>query len=135
MRYRSIAGVVAAALVLVAAACGGTGAKDISIALELTVRPYGSGPGKRSYTWTLACNPLGGSLPHGDRACFLLATDPHPFAPVPPRKPCLQIYGGPAAAHVTGTVRGRHVDASLTRVDSCQLDRWERVAYLFPRYV
>lgn len=97
--------------------------------------PYGTGAGKRSYAWTLGCNPLGGTLPHGDRACFRLATDPKPFAQVPEGKPCLQIYGGPAVARVTGRLRGRRVEAHLSRVDSCQLDRWDRVGYLFPRYV
>ena len=121
---------------LAAAGCGGTDrGSDITIALDMTVWPYGTGPGKRAYEWTLRCNPLGGSLPHGDRACFLLATDKRPFALAPPRKPCLEIYGGPAVARVTGTLRGRPIDATLTRVDSCQLDRWERVEYLFPRYV
>jgi UDP:flavonoid glycosyltransferase YjiC (YdhE family) len=135
-RYRSITRFLAAALVLAATGCGSPGSgRDVTIALEMTVWPYGVGAGERSYSWTLRCNPLGGSLPHGDRACFLLATDPQPFAQAPPRKPCLEIYGGPAVARVIGTLRGRRIDATLNRVDSCQIDRWERVAYLFPRYV
>jgi hypothetical protein len=137
-RTRGIALALAASALLAVAGsgCGGDGhGKDITIALDLEVWPYGTGTGKRSYSWTLRCNPLGGSLPHGDRACFRLATDPHPFAQAPPRKPCLEIYGGPAVATVSGTLRGRRIDATLNRADSCQLDRWERVEYLFPRYV
>lgn len=128
--------VAIALLALLGAACTGTKrAEEITIRLHVTVWPYGTGAGRTSYTWTLGCNPLGGTLPHGDRACFDLATDPEPFANVPEGRPCLQIYGGPAVARVVGTLRGRRVDATLNRVDSCQLDRWDRVGYLFPRYV
>ena len=128
--------VIAAVVALAGAACsGGHDDEDITIRLHVTVWPYGMGTGKRSYTWTLGCNPLGGTLPHGDRACFELATDPKPFATVPDDRVCLQIYGGPAVARVVGSLRGGAVDATFSRTDSCQLDRWDRVGYLFPRYV
>ncbi|MFN2468643.1 MAG: hypothetical protein ABR521_11005 [Gaiellaceae bacterium] len=128
-----LAGVAIALLLLVLApACAGAGsAKDISIALRITVWPKGRGT-EPSYVWTLRCNPLGGTLPHGNRACFRLATDRDPFAPVPKDAGCAQVYGGPAIAFVRGRLRGRAVKQFFERTDGCQIARWERVAYLFP---
>jgi hypothetical protein len=43
---------------------------------------------------------------------------------------CSQIFSGPQVALVTGTYRGRHVWAGFRRTDSCQTDRWNRIAFL-----
>jgi len=45
---------------------------------------------------------------------------------------CTQIYGGPEEARVTGTFRGRSIDARFNRVNGCEIARWNRVAVLFP---
>jgi hypothetical protein len=120
-------------LLLVAAACSGSGtAKDVSVDLRISVWPDGKGPGKPLARFRLRCNPLGGNLPHGDRACYLLAVTSRPFAPVPPDAVCAQVYGGPQVARVRGRVRGRSVDATFSRTDSCQTERWERASFLFP---
>lgn len=119
-------------LVFVLAVCGCSGsssAADIRISLTITV--WKDGPDYPSYEWTLRCNPLGGTLPHGDRACYFLAVDPDPFAPVPKDRVCAQVYGGPGIAVVRGTYRGRRVWAKFRRNDACQTARWERVKYLF----
>ena len=121
-------------ILLLAAACSGSGtAKDVASSLRITVWPDGQAAGKPVERWRLSCNPLGGSVPHGDRACYLLATLSRPFAPVPPDVACAEVYGGPQVAHVVGSVRGRRVDATFRRTDGCQIARWNRVDFLFPK--
>ena len=45
-----------------------------------------------------------------------------------PAAPCDNpLYGGPQTATVTGTYRGRPVDASFDRTDGCAIDRWNKV--------
>jgi hypothetical protein len=40
---------------------------------------------------------------------------------------CTEIYGGPETAHVTGTLGGSRVDASITRNDGCGIADYEAV--------
>jgi len=125
---------VAVSLLLLGSACSGSGAaKDVAIDLRITLWPDGQGAGKPRRDWRLRCNPLGGNLPHGDRACFRLAMLSKPFAPVPANAACAQVYGGPEVAHVVGTDRGRRVDTMFKRTDGCQIARWNRVDILFPQ--
>jgi hypothetical protein len=37
---------------------------------------------------------------------------------------CTQIYGGPQQAHVTGTLDGQRIDATVTRADGCGIADW-----------
>ncbi len=73
-----------------------------------------------------------------DAACAALADDRvlAAFDPTPDDVACTEIYGGDDVARITGTVtvRGatRTVDASLSRVNGCEIDRWERLASLLP---
>lgn len=102
-----------------------------STSLHVTVWPNGrSHPAKRSYT--LTCAPLGGTLPHAAAACRRLAGLKAPFAPTPKAVACSQIYGGPQIATVTGTFRGGSVRATFSRRNGCEIERWNRVAFLFP---
>jgi len=125
MTGRLAALVAAAGLVL-----SGTAAAQSSTDLRITVWPDGKGNG--STTWTLRCNPLGGTLPNRARACRTLAALKAPFAPVARGTMCTDVNGGPAVAYVRGTFRGRRVAASFNRSDGCQIDRWNRVRALFP---
>jgi hypothetical protein len=100
--------------------------------LRITVWPKGkSGPAR---TWTLRCAPAGGTLPAPGTACrrlqALAAEDP--FAPTPPGTACTQIYGGPQEALVLGRVGERRIWTRFKRTDGCAIDRWDRVAFLFP---
>ena len=45
---------------------------------------------------------------------------------------CADIYGGSEEALVTGRFRGALVHARFSRKDGCEIDRWSRVAFLFP---
>ena len=102
-----------------------------STSLHVTVWPAGQGqPGKHVYT--LQCAPLGGTLPKRAAACTKLMRATRPFAPTPQGMACTMIYGGPQEALVTGRFRGKLVRAHFSRRDSCELARWNRVAFLFP---
>jgi hypothetical protein len=92
------------------------------------------GDGSPSRTYTLTCDPTGGSHPRALQACAelaaLTAKGEDPFAPTPSDLMCNQMYGGPQTATVTGTYRGRPVEASFGRTDGCAVDRWNHVAVL-----
>jgi hypothetical protein len=102
-----------------------------STSLHVTVWPSGAGHMPKK-TYTLTCAPTGGTLPHRVDACRRLARLKTPFAPTPQNVACTQIYGGPQVAVVTGRFRGRSVRATFNRRDGCEIDRWNRVAFLFP---
>jgi Subtilisin inhibitor-like len=98
--------------------------------LRITVWPNGKDGGSK--TWTLRCRPPRGTLPHRARACHRLSSMKSPFKPVPATAVCAGVYGGPAVALVRGTFRGARVRTQFTRTDGCQIDRWNRVRFLFP---
>ena len=61
-------------------------------------------------------------------ACAVIARlAPASFAPTPPDVACTEIYGGPAEAQVTGTLRGDEIDAAFNRVNGCEIDRFQRL--------
>ena len=99
--------------------------------LHISFWPHGKDNGGLR-SWTLRCQPVGGSLPHAAPACGRLTTIRDPFAPVAPGAACSHIYSGPQLALVTGSFRGHRIWTYLKRTDSCQTERWNRVAFLFP---
>jgi len=99
--------------------------------LRIVIWPYGTESTVRS-DWTLSCRPAGGTLPRPARACRRLASLDRPFAPVPAGIACSQIFSGPQVALVTGTYAGQRIWVRFRRTDSCQTERWNRVAFLFP---
>jgi hypothetical protein len=100
--------------------------------LTITVRASQTSAPK---TWTLTCDPAGGTLPKADQACAALATaaakGQDPFAPTPKDQMCTQIYGGPETATVTGTWNGKKIDATFNRKNGCEIKRWGTLALLF----
>ena len=83
--------------------------------------------------WTLRCDPVGGSLPRRSAACRELARrGRQTLLPVPPDTACTEIYGGPQTARVTGTFEGRRIWVVFRRTNGCEIDRWNRHAFLFP---
>jgi hypothetical protein len=107
----------------------GEGKAVPTTALEISVTPGGEAPTK---FWTLRCPSGGGTLPDAVNACEQLAQIDDPFAPVPKDTACTQVYGGPQEADVTGTYRGRPVNAHFDRGNGCEIARWDKVAFLFP---
>jgi hypothetical protein len=55
------------------------------------------------------------------------------LAPVAPATACAELYGGPATARVSGELRGESVDARFNRVNSCEIERWDRNRALLGR--
>ena len=122
---------------LVAAGCMARGASDedqggkklgSSTMLEISVTPGSEAPTK---IWRLRC-PSGGTLPNAAEACEQLSQMDDPFAPVPKNTACTQVYGGPQEADVTGLYRGRRVKAHFDRGNGCEIERWDKVGFLFP---
>ena len=106
----------------------GDGDEAGTTSLEISVTPGGEAPTK---IWTLRC-PDGGTLPDAAEACRKLESLDDPFAPVPEDVACTQIYGGPQEADVRGTFRGRPVEAHFDRGNGCEIERWDKVQFLFP---
>jgi hypothetical protein len=50
------------------------------------------------------------------------------FAPLSKNLVCTEIYGGPQRARVVGTMDGKHVWATFTRTNGCEISRWQRIA-------
>ena len=130
---------LATALALGLAACGSDASDDTSAdtntaatELTLTLDPDGSA-GEDAIQATVSCP--------GDAAavCDAVAALPaQPTDPVPPETACTEIFGGPDTLKIEGTLRGERVSAHLTRVNGCEIDRFDRftdlLAALFPDY-
>ena len=88
-------------------------------------------PESGAITRVLRDPPAGGDHPRAAQALAALdAAGDDPFAPVPPGTIATMIFGGPETATVTGTWRGRPVDAVFRRNDGAEIARWDRVAPL-----
>lgn len=148
--------VVALGLVVVASAgCGGAGAGPAASpsasdqpasppsVSPSPVPPSGSAPASRltivvddgaggTTTWTLTCEPAGGTHPDPGGACAALAENRSALRPVAKDKMCAQVYGGPERATITGTWGGEQVLATLSRVNSCETARWNALVPLLP---
>ncbi|ROQ81477.1 subtilase-type protease inhibitor [Streptomyces sp. NBC_01260] len=103
---------------------------------HLTVVVSGSGDPAADGSYELECDPAGGSHPAARQACDRLAQLPgesaDPFAPVSPDAMCTQQYGGPATARVTGSWRGRSIDAAFDRTNGCEIGRWNSLRPVLP---
>jgi hypothetical protein len=125
---RLIPALITVALALSLAACAGD--HPASRPIEITVvtisaDPDGPGP-HRMRSARLRC-------PKRDtrRECRQLRALPRTaFEPVPAGVSCAQIFDGPQTARILGVVRGRRVAAEYNRTDSCQIERYDRVAPL-----
>jgi hypothetical protein len=83
-------------------------------------------------TWSLTCDPPGGTHPDPAGACQALAGARSPFAETPRQQACTEIYGGDQLAEIAGTWRGEPVQASYSRANGCEIGRWDVLAAVFP---
>lgn len=84
-------------------------------------------------TWTLTCDPVGGSHPDPAAACAALTA--HAAAALPPVAKdtmCTQVYGGPETASITGTWQGQPVRSIFSRTNGCEIARWNMLKGLLP---
>ena len=96
---------------------------------------YRASADAKPLAFTLGCGPPRGTVRQPAIACRRLASGGRAlFAPTPPGVACSQIYGGPQTAVVTGTLAGRALWARFARRDGCEVDRWNRIAFLLPRF-
>jgi hypothetical protein len=117
-------------------ACGSTGesraddtpADESGTALAITFR---SAPDSAEEQWELTCGPTGGTHPMAEAACRHLdkAADEGKdlFAPPPRDQMCAEVFSGPQRATVKGTFRGKPVNASYARNNSCETERWDKM--------
>jgi hypothetical protein len=104
---------------------------------DLTFALDADGPGgKPARTRRLVCAPNVDPRYAGCDAVLDLPADPG--APTPPATACTEIYGGPDELTVTGDLRGDPIDATFTRANGCEIDRFDRftpvLQKLFPGY-
>lgn len=79
-------------------------------------------------TYELTCDPAGGDHPQPEQACdAIAAAGADVFDPVPADETCTQLYGGPQVATITGTYDGEDVDATFSRENGCEIDRWDEL--------
>jgi hypothetical protein len=94
--------------------------------LTITVDP---GSGGEGVEYTLVCDPPGGEHPDPDTACAALTeastNETSPLDPVPSRQACTEIYGGEQTAVIEGTLGGEPLRAELSRVNGCEIARWD----------
>ncbi|CAN5303027.1 hypothetical protein BH20ACT13_BH20ACT13_12540 [soil metagenome] len=124
---------VALGVVALTLAATGSAAMTSVTALKVTYWPNGENERVRE-TWTLRCNPAGGTVPRPGSACSKLAEGGRKlFAPVPRGAICTEIYGGPDRARVTGVVGGRRVWVTFNLTNGCHIERWSRFSpWLLP---
>lgn len=84
-------------------------------------------------TWHLTCDPVGGDHPDPDRACAVLRDHgAQALPPVATDQICAQIHGGDQTARIHGSWQGNPVDVTFTRIDSCEITRWDALVGLLP---
>ncbi|MEZ5230085.1 MAG: hypothetical protein R2710_26500 [Acidimicrobiales bacterium] len=113
---------------------GGTGAIGT---VEITV----THPDIEPIVYTVGC--MGDTFPVtpqvegvvGQQACELLADEAiatRLIDGIPEDQVCTEIYGGPDEAHIVGEVDGVAIDATITRVNGCEIAAWESMLGLLP---
>jgi hypothetical protein len=95
------------------AGCGGDDEQAAQPADTTRLHVEVTGAGSESIGGRLAC---GGAKPCDGAKLARLA---RALAPQDPQRACTLQYGGPERAHVTGTLEGKPVDATVTRTNGC----------------
>jgi hypothetical protein len=122
--------VVILAMLALVGGCGGAqdeeSASTPSLAdLTVTVDRDGKGA-KEAKTAAVQC----ASADDSDVCKAIAGMKPAVFAPVAGDTACTQQYGGPETATVKGTLHGETIDAKFSRVNGCEISRWQQAAPL-----
>ena len=106
---------------------GPTTVSEPSVFLDVTVWPEGSGDAVHA---SLRCDPPAGDHPRPEAACAAVRRNATALQPVRADMACTMQYGGPERARVKGIIDGTDVSAELTRVNGCEIARWDSLAPL-----
>ena len=130
MRIAVLLAVIAA---LVGCGAGASASAADSTNLKITFWPQGHERGDAK-TWTLRCDPNGGTLPKVAAACDKLGALKAPFGRISPRAMCTEIYGGPQEAQIVGTFGGKRIWIALSAKNGCQISRAKKLGFLVPGF-
>jgi hypothetical protein len=112
-------------------ATGGAGDDTAGTGTSLTIAVT-KAEGAEPATYKLTCDPAAGDHPQAEQACAAVAkAGAGVFDPVPADQSCATVYGGPQTATVKGTYEDQDVDASFSRQNGCEIDRWEKLGTTF----
>jgi hypothetical protein len=104
---------------------GDGGSSDAGTSLTIVVTPA---EGAKTSTYDLTCDPAGGEHPQPAQACDAIAAGGADIFEEPPAdQTCTQQYGGPQVATITGTYDGKDVEATFSRANGCEIDRWDEL--------
>jgi Subtilisin inhibitor-like len=112
-----------AALVLLAGCGSAAVVGDSTPRYDVTIIYWPEGQDGEQREATLLCFPHGGSHPDPDGACAALTENEDALEPVSGDVACTEIYGGDQVATITGS----GVQASFSRANGCEIDRWDRL--------
>jgi hypothetical protein len=114
-----------AVVVSLAAGCGSDDEEQPAAApalADLQVKVDGDGKGaKPAETRTVRCSSPRES-PQCEKVAALRLAD---LERASDATACTQLYGGPQTATIEGTLRGEPVDLSFSRVNGCEIARWD----------
>ncbi len=91
---------------------------------------YVAQDGASTKHWTLQCNPTGGTHKIAKKACAALLKVKDPFKSSDPNMMCTQQYGGPETAYVQGIWNGKKIRANFSKINGCEIARWQKVQAL-----
>ncbi len=91
---------------------------------------YVAEEGASTESWTLQCKPVRGTHKSAKKACVALLKVKDPFKPSDPDLMCTQQYGGPESASVQGTWNGKKIRANFSKINGCEIARWQTVQAL-----
>jgi hypothetical protein len=124
------------AVLAAAVGCGASqGASTATPKTQLTISywPEGRGSGEAK-TYTLRCDPDGGSVPRAATVCKKLDALARPFARPSTNLMCTDQYGGPQQALITGRHEGKRVWTVIGMRNGCEISRAKRLAFLVPGF-
>lgn len=125
-----------AALVVAATACGASqGAAVQTPETQLTISYWPEGRGtEEPKTWTLRCDPVGGTVPRVATICSKLDGQVKPFRRPSKNVVCSDQYGGPQQALIVGNHKGNRIWTVISMRNGCEISRAKRLAFLVPGF-
>ena len=102
--------------------------------LTVTLDPDGPDGKEEETTEEVSCD-----VSSDVAACLAVAEiDVDALGPVSPDTACTELFGGPDTLSLEGTIEGEDVDVDLTRVNGCEIERFDAAVpllqALYPDY-